>query len=369
MAEDWEVTQTRRVDGQDKSNEAARRGGREGRTERGNRQDGGRSAGPAMRRRMGASDLELSPLGLGCWQFSKGSGLVGKFWPALDDADIASIVRISLAGGINWFDTAEVYGGGRSEEALADALNAIGATPEDARVATKWWPVLRTADGIPRTIGERERRLKGWPIALYQVHQPFSFSSATAEMNEMAKLAKAGRIRHVGVSNFSAAKMREADRALRAHGLRLTSNQVKYSLLDRRIEQNGVLETAKELGVAIIAYSPLEQGLLSGKFHRDPGLVKRLSGPRRFSPGFRAAGLQRTLPLIDRLEELAAKYGASPSQVALNWLIHANGETVFAIPGASKPRHAEENVRAMTFALDADELRELAELSALCGRR
>ncbi|WP_090640151.1 aldo/keto reductase [Paenibacillus sp. UNC496MF] len=322
-----------------------------------------------MRRRMGASDLELSPLGLGCWQFSKGSGLVGKFWPALDDADIASIVRISLAGGINWFDTAEVYGGGRSEEALADALNAIGATPEDARVATKWWPVLRTADGIPRTIGERERRLKGWPIALYQVHQPFSFSSATAEMNEMAKLAKAGRIRHVGVSNFSAAKMREADRALRAHGLRLTSNQVKYSLLDRRIEQNGVLETAKELGVAIIAYSPLEQGLLSGKFHRDPGLVKRLSGPRRFSPGFRAAGLQRTLPLIDRLEELAAKYGASPSQVALNWLIHANGETVFAIPGASKPRHAEENVRAMTFALDADELRELAELSALCGRR
>ncbi|NBD27485.1 aldo/keto reductase [Paenibacillus glycinis] len=318
---------------------------------------------------MGGSDLELSPLGLGCWQFSKGSGMVGKFWPVLSDADIASIVRISLAGGINWFDTAEVYGGGRSEEALADALNGSGASPADVRVATKWWPALRTAGSIPRTIDERLRRLKGWRIDLYQVHQPYSFSSATAEMNEMAKLAKAGRIRHVGVSNFSAAKMREADKALRAHGLRLTSNQVKYSLLDRRIERNGILETAKELGIAIIAYSPLEQGLLSGKFHRNPDLVKGLKGPRRFSAGFKPAGLQRTQPLIERLEDLAAKYAASPSQVALNWLIHANGDTVFAIPGASKPHHAEENVRAMTFALGADELRELAELSELCGKR
>ncbi|WP_225446534.1 aldo/keto reductase [Paenibacillus rhizovicinus] len=318
---------------------------------------------------MGNSDLELSPLGLGCWQFSKGSGMVGKFWPVLNDADIASIVRTSLAGGINWFDTAEVYGGGRSEEALADALHAAGASPRETYIATKWWPIMRTAGSIPRTIDERLRRLKGWPIDLYQVHQPYSFSSATAEMNEMAKLAKAGRIRHIGVSNFSAAKMREADKALRAHGLRLTSNQVKYNLLDRRIERNGILDTAKELGVSIIAYSPLEQGLLSGKFHKNPALVKGITGPRKFSGGFKPAGLQRTQPLINRLDELAVKYGASPSQVALNWLIHANGETVFAIPGASKPHHAEENVRAMTFALGSDELRELAELSALCAKR
>lgn len=318
---------------------------------------------------MGPSDLNLSPLGLGCWQFSKGSGMVGRFWPMLSDADIASIVRISLAGGINWFDTAEIYGGGRSEEALADALNAAGASPRDVRVATKWWPIMRTASSIPRTIDERLRRLKGWPIDLYQVHQPFSFSSATAEMNEMAKLAKAGRIRHIGVSNFSADKMREADKALRAQGLRLTSNQVKYNLLDRRIERNGILETAKELGIAIIAYSPLEQGLLSGKFHKNPELIRSITGPRKLSGGFKPAGLQRTQPLIARLDELAAKYGASPSQIALNWLIHANGETVFAIPGASKPHHAEENVRAMTFALGADELHELAELSALCAKR
>ncbi|WP_428842606.1 aldo/keto reductase [Paenibacillus sacheonensis] len=139
--------------------------------------------------------------------------------------------------------------------------------------------------------------------------------------------------------------------------------------MDRRIERNGILDTAKELGVAIIAYSPLEQGLLSGKFHKNPELIKGIAGPRRLSGSFKPASLQRTQPLIDRLDDLAGKYGASPSQVALNWLIHANGETVFAIPGASKPHHAEENVRAMTFALLPDELRELAELSELCGRR
>ena len=121
----------------------------------------------------------------------------------------------------------------------------------------------------------------------------------------MAKLAAAGKIQHVGVSNFSAKQMREADRVLREHGLRLASNQVKYSLLDRRIEQNGILETAKELGCAIIAYSPLEQGILSGKFHHDPALIKAISGPRKWSPAFQAKGLNRSKPLIDSLEQIA----------------------------------------------------------------
>ncbi|AZN39409.1 aldo/keto reductase [Paenibacillus albus] len=321
-----------------------------------------------LRRRLGNSDLELSPLGLGCWQFSKGSGMVGKFWPVLADEDILGIVRTSLEGGINWFDTAEVYGGGKSEEALADALNSLGNAASGAHVATKWWPIMRTAGSIPRTIDERLRRLKGWPIDLHQVHQPYSFSSAAAEMNEMAKLVQQGKIRHVGVSNFSAARMREADKALRAHGLRLTSNQVKYNLLDRRIEHNGVLDTAKELGVAIIAYSPLEQGVLTGKFHSNPELVRGIAAGRKLSGSFKPAALARTRPLVDRLAELAGKYGASPSQVALNWLIHANGDTVFAIPGASKPRHAQENVHAMAFKLSSDELQELAVLADRCKR-
>lgn len=319
-------------------------------------------------RRLGSTDLRLSPLGLGCWQFSKGSGVAGRFWPVLADSAIRDIVRISWEGGINWFDTAEIYGGGKSEEVLAEALHALGKTEESPRVATKWWPALRTASSIDRTIDERLKRLDGWPIDLYQIHQPFSFSSATSEMRQMVRLAEAGKIRHIGVSNFSAAKMAEADKELRKHGLRLASNQVKYSLLDRRIEKNGIMQTAKELGVAIIAYSPLEQGLLSGKFHKNPELAKRITGPRKWLGSFRTEGLKRTRPLIDRLDELALSYGASASQVALNWLIHARGDTVFAIPGASKPQHAEENVRAMRFKLAPSELEELAELANGCGR-
>ncbi|MFC4778328.1 aldo/keto reductase [Paenibacillus sp. GCM10023252] len=320
-------------------------------------------------RKLGNSDLLLSPLGLGCWQFSNGSGAVGKFWSVLDKETVGEIVKISLEGGINWFDTAEVYGGGESEKALDAALGQAGTLADDAYIATKWWPLLRTAGSIGGTINERISCLGGRRIDLHQVHQPFSFSSVASEMHAMAKLVEQGKIGHVGVSNFSAGKMREADRVLREHGLRLASNQVKYNLLDRRIENNGILGTAKELGVAIIAYSPLEQGILSGKFHRNPSLVQAIKGPRRWMGGFKADGLKRTLPLIERLEQLAAAYEASPTQIALNWLIHAHGDTVFAIPGATKPHHAQENVRAMTFALTADELSELGQLAATVSKQ
>ncbi|KKC45919.1 aldo/keto reductase [Paenibacillus sp. D9] len=318
----------------------------------------------APRRKLGNSDLMLSPLGLGCWQFSGGKGLIGKFWPALPKPDIVEIVQTSLAGGINWFDTAEVYGGGKSEQMLAEALKETNSPlAEEAHIATKWWPAFRTARSIGATIGVRLQMLDHRTIHLHQVHQPFSFSSARSEMNEMAKLVKQGKIEYVGVSNFSAAKMREADRALKEHGLRLVSNQVKYSLLDRRIEQNDSLDTAKELGVAIIAYSPLEQGLLSGKFHRSEALVRAVKGPRRWSSGFRAAGLKKSLPLIELLEHTAAKHDATPTQVALSWMIHFHGQTVFAIPGATKVKHAEENVSAMKLSLTRSEIEAISAAS------
>ncbi|MFD2615347.1 aldo/keto reductase [Paenibacillus gansuensis] len=314
-------------------------------------------------RKMGNSSLLPSPLGLGCWQFSNGQGLVGKFWPVLQPPDVLKIVRTSLEGGINWFDTAEVYGNGQSEQMLAQALKQAGPLAEEAYIATKWWPLFRTASSISETIEARKRMLDHRTIHLHQVHQPFSFSSVKEEMNAMAGLVKQGHIRHVGVSNFSAAKMREADQVLREHGLRLTSNQVKYSLLDRRIERNGILETAQELGVAIIAYSPLEQGILSGKFHRNPELVQAVKGPRKWSSAFRASGMQKSRPLIEALEEIAVRYDSSPTQIALNWLIHAHGDTIFAIPGASKTHHAEENVKAMQIRLTPDEIRHLSDVS------
>jgi len=317
----------------------------------------------AKLRRLGKTDIEVTPIGLGCWQFSEGRGLIGGFWEALPTATVNEIVAATLRGGINWFDTAEIYGHGKSERALAAALKAAGKANGDALIATKWWPTLRTAKSIRQTIGERLECLGGFSIDLHQVHMPFGLSSVEAEMEVMAALVKARKIRSVGVSNFNAARMRRAHAELARLGLPLASNQVKYSLLDRSIESNGVMEAAQALGVTIMAYSPLEQGLLSGKFHDDPKLIKTRTGPRKWMPAFGASGLERSRPLIDELKKIATAHGVTASQVALAWLLQFHGDTVVAIPGASKVRHVEENLGANELQLTRPELDRIDELS------
>ncbi len=315
-------------------------------------------------RSLGQSDLMVSPIGLGCWQFSKRRGFVGKFWPELPDEAIKAIVRISLEGGINWFDTAEVYGWGASEKALAQALEQLGTSPEKVIIATKWWPLFRTASSITNTINERLTNLHVSRIDLYQIHQPFSFSSVQAEIRAMAHLVKIGKVRYVGVSNFSAQKMRKAHAALQSQGLQLISNQVEYSLLNRKIETNGILETAKELGVSLIAYSPLAQGALTGKFHDNLELIQQRQGFRRYSGRFSLRGLRKSFPLIEVLRDLAKKYQSSPAQVALNWLITCHGETIVAIPGATKIAHVQDNIGALRFRLTPGELEHLDFVSS-----
>jgi len=315
-------------------------------------------------RPLGPTDLRVSPLGLGCWQFSEGRGLVGGYWPALAPEVTRAIVSSSLAGGINWFDTAEAYGRGRSEAALARALKQAGKAPGDVVVATKWSPFLRTASSLASNVESRLAYLDGFGIDLFQIHMPFgALSSHRAQMEAMADLLAAGKIGAVGVSNFSAAQMRHCHAVLKERGVALASNQVRYSLLDRRIESNGVLDAAEELGVTVIAYSPLAQGLLSGKFHADPDAIRRRPGPRRYLGQFRRSGLAKSAPVIEALRDIAGRYGATPSQVALNWLVSFHGETVVAIPGASKLRHAVENVGSMTFELTPAERKKLDEMT------
>ena len=304
----------------------------------------------------------ITPIGLGCWQFSGGKGLVGGYWKPIAQDDVNRIVRASLDGGINWFDTAEAYGMGQSEEALSTALEQAGR-PE-VMVATKWFPVFRFAGSIRKTFPERERHLSPYGVDLHQVHNPASFSRVAREMEEMAALADAGSVQAIGVSNFSADRMRRAHDELARRGLALASNQVRYSLLDRQIEHNGVLETAEELGVTIIAYSPLAQGILTAKFHDDPEARDRLSGPRKFLSRFRPNGLERTRPLIEKLREIAASHEASPAQVSLAWTTQRHGERVVAIPGASSVSQAESNAASMRLALTSEELATLDELSA-----
>lgn len=313
-------------------------------------------------RSLGKTGIMVTPIGLGCWQFSKQNNLAGKFWPTLDDGLIEKVVSLSLEGGVNWFDTAEVYGNGASERALAKALLAAGKRPGDMLIATKWWPMFRFASNIPRTIDKRIQALEPFGIDLHQVHQPWGFSNERKEVSAMADLLDRKLIRSVGVSNFSAKQMQNAFETLEKRGIPLASNQVRYSLLDRRIETNGVLELAKKHKITIIAYSPLAQGIVTGKFHDNPALLQNI-GMRKYNPAFKPAALRESQPLVSLVKELAEKYMVSPSQIALNWLIHFHGETVVAIPGATKEQHVKENTGAMTFRLSDGDMERLDGVS------
>jgi aryl-alcohol dehydrogenase-like predicted oxidoreductase len=293
-------------------------------------------------------------------QFSGTAGFFRFIFNDMQQPQMDEIVQAALEGGINWFDTAEIYGRGRSERGLATALKHAGKADAEVRVATKWSPMMRTARNIPRTIGTRMANLDPYTIDLYYIHQPWGFSSPEDEMNAMADLVEAGKIRTIGVSNFNAGRMRRAAAALEKRGLKLAANQVQYSLVHREIESNGVLEAARELGVTIVAWGPLASGLLTGKFHRDPDALARTPFARRRRM---QAQLQATEPLIQALERIGSRYEATPSQVALNWVIHNQGESVVAIPGASNVQHAREAARVMDFKLSPEELDELGQIS------
>lgn len=313
-----------------------------------------------VKRQLGHTGIEITPIGLGTWQFSEGQGMHRFSYSVLVTHDTNDIVKAALDGGINWFDTAEYYGNGRSETGLSKALQTAGKANGDVVIATKWWPFLKTARSIKSSIGQRLSCLDPFGIDLHQIHWPFSFSSVEAEMNAMADLVEAGKIRAVGVSNFSAKQMRRAHQALARRSIPLASNQVRYNLLGRNIETSGVLETAKELGVTIIAYTPLDMGLLTGKFHRDSGLL-------RSRPFFRKNVLRRRLklsrPVLDVIEEIAGARSVTAAQVALNWTVNYHGDTVVAIPGASRAHHAVESAGAMKFTLTDEEMARLDEVS------
>ncbi|MET9088940.1 aldo/keto reductase [Streptomyces sp. NPDC004237] len=309
-------------------------------------------------RELGRTGVRISSIGLGSAQFSGGGA--GTFFPALPQPQVDTIVKAALDGGISWFDTAEGYGKGRSERSLSAALANAGQQPGDVTVSTKWTPLGRTA----RTIGDRIANLAPFPVDLHQIHVPYGgLSSIRAQARAMAQLVEAGKIRSVGVSNFSAGQMETAHRELARHGVPLASNQVQINLLHRKIETNGVLETARRLGITLIAYVPLRSGMLTGKLHADRTLVAQLPRQRRLLTGISTKSLDRTTPLIDELSTIADAHRATAGQVALAWLITYYGDTVVATPGASTPHHAEQAAGAMKIALSDEETRRLTDLS------
>lgn len=315
------------------------------------------------KRPLGRTRIEISPVGLGCWQFSCGKGMVGGYWRILDPDTVRSIVAASLKGGITWFDTAQAYGKGESERMLSNALQELQVDPDTIRIATKWWGVGKFAGNMRRNIVARYNALNPYPVDLYQIHQPYSFSSPRAEGRVMAELLHAGQIQAAGVSNFSRQRMEYFVEELANHQQVLASNQMRFSLLDRRIETDGVLDFAREQGITIIAYSPLAQGILTGKFHDQPDLIQSRPGPRRFVHWFKEKGLKKTRPLIDCLRDIGQRYSVTPAQVSLNWTIHSHGDCVVVIPGASSIQQAEENAGAMDFHLTDSEWKDIDEQS------
>ena len=311
-------------------------------------------------RRLGKTDLLVSPIGLGVMELSGGGGLLGRMYPVIPQEEKNAIIKAAVDGGINFFDTAEMYGAGVSEESLANGLKAAGIADKDVIIETKWQPILRTANNISKTIDDRLRFLGGYSISNYMIHQPMSFSSPEAEMNAMADLVEAGKIKSVGVSNFNPARMRRAYAALDKRGLPLALNQVRYSLIHREIETDGTLETARELGVTIVAYTPLGSGILSGKYHKNPELLEQKTGLRK---NLLKRKIERTRMLIAALDEIAVTHDVTVAQVALNWVIHFNGEIVVTIPGATKVWQAQESAGAMNFVLSANELEKLDQIS------
>lgn len=281
----------------------------------------------------------VSVIGLGTWQFGS------REWGYGDDyagRTAGELVRRALDLGVNLIDTAEVYGFGRSERIVG---LAVAGRRDEAFVATKVFPVLPLGPVVAWRGRQSAERLGVDRLDLYQVHWPNPVVPLAATMGGMRALVDDGLVAHVGVSNFSAQRWREAERLL---GSPVLSNQVQYSLVARDPERD-VLVHAAEAGRLVIAYSPLAQGFLSTRYH--PG--ERPGGVRSANPLFLPENLERAVPLFDALRDVAATHGVTPSQVALAWVIRRRN--VVAIPGASSVAQLEANVEAAEVDLADDE--------------
>ena len=305
--------------------------------------------------RIGESDIIVARMGVGtmAWSNSSQWGYGAK----LGRRDVQAAFDISISRGHVLFDTAEIYGFGKSERILGRLLQK---TPDSVYTATKYAPLPWRLNGqaVPRAINGSLRRLGHNPIDLYQTHFPGGWINIPALMNRLADAVADGKIRYIGVSNYDAQQMRSAHEALAKRGLPLVSNQVEYSLVNRAPDEKDVLKTCRELGVTCIAYSPLGRGVLSGKY--TPGHGAR--DMRRLYGQFRNNRLEEIRPLIAALKEIGEAHdGKSTAQVALNWL--SRQPNVLPIPGVKNERQAEDNMDAITWKMNDDEAEKLDQLS------
>jgi aryl-alcohol dehydrogenase-like predicted oxidoreductase len=307
---------------------------------------------------LGPTDLRITPLGLGVWQW--GDTMMWGYGKGYGDADLKPVYEATLAAGINFIDTAEMYGRGRSERVVGQFMRETN-TRDQIVLATKFAPMpWRLAPGrLVHALRESLNRLGLSQVDLYQIHWPYTPVSVETWADGLADAVEAGLTRAVGVSNYSVGQTMRAHAALARRGVPLASNQVEYSLLNRKPETSGLVNVCRDLGVTIIAYSPIAKGMLTGKYTPDnvpPGMRSRL---------YNRAYLGKIQPLIDLLKEIGQAYGdangaKTPSQVSLNWLI---GKGAVPIPGAKNLRQAQENFGALGWRLTDEDVARLDEAS------
>ncbi len=304
--------------------------------------------------KLGNTPVEVSVMGLGTGPW--GNKSTWGFGDGYAEEDVKKAFKVSLDAGMTFFDTAEVYGDGIAETILGQVLREFGAGRK-LIVATKFMPDAgrQSRKDVLEALEASLRRLGLDMIDLYQIHYPLPPSPVDIWAEALKEAIDRGLTRAVGVSNFDELEMRRMHEALARQGVPLASNQVRYNILFREIETNGVMSACKELGVAVIAWAPMAQGLLTGKYgpENPPPLARR----ERYKDI-----LERVPRVVEELERVGCAHGGkTPAQVAVNWVI-AKG--AIPIPGAKNAAQALENTGALGWRMTGQEIARLDKASS-----
>lgn len=312
-------------------------------------------------RMMGASDLEISAIGFGCWEMG------GNQYGDVDDQEETRAVHRAIDLGVTLFDTAAIYGHGHSEEVLGKAL---GSRRKEIILVTKGGLSWEVAGGpqsrdssraaITKGIDDSLRRLGTEYVDLYLIHWPDVNTPIEATMETLNDLVQAGKTRSIGVSNYSAAQLREAKQTAD-----ICANQVGYNLFDRRWERE-MFPTARELGIGVMAYGPMAHGLLTGAFTTATTFVEwdwRARGTAFGQHLFTPENFPTNVAVADRLKELAARLGTTLPKLAIAWVLQQPAVSV-ALAGIRKPEEIEHNVGALDVQFSPDDLAAIDEIMA-----